>query len=296
MSSAPSRGTLFCIPTPLGDGRPASDVLPEVTLRTAASLDCFVAEDARRARAFLKQLPLKVPLQSIVIRELNEHSRPEDLPALAEPLLAGRDVGLLSDAGAPGVADPGADLVALAHRQGARVVPLPGPSAVLLALMASGLNGQQFAFAGYVPAAPAEREQRLRELEARSARHRESILIIETPYRADALLVSACRVLQASTVLSVGAQLTQPDEVTLTRRIDEWRRAPIELGKVPAVFGLLAEAGSVPFEAPARSAATRTGRPRSGAPRNGAPRNEVARHGAPGDHAAGTGGRRRRRP
>jgi 16S rRNA (cytidine1402-2'-O)-methyltransferase len=235
-----SAGRLFLIPTPLGPEADPLRVLPPATVEIAAALDYFVAEHARSARAVLRRLPLAHPLQSLEIRELNEHTPDSALPGLLEPVLAGRDTGLLSEAGCPAVADPGAALVALAHRRGVRVVPLVGPSSLLLALMASGMNGQQFAFAGYVPAAPAPRAERLRQLERRSATEGETVLLIETPYRAQSLLETLLQVLAPDTLLGVAAELTLPGESVTVRTMEEWRRRPPTLPKVPAVFTLQA--------------------------------------------------------
>jgi 16S rRNA (cytidine1402-2'-O)-methyltransferase len=241
-------------------------VLPAATIEVARRLDCLIAEDARSARAFLKALPSLHAVQAVGIRELNEHTPEADLPALLEPLLAGRDVGLVSEAGCPAVADPGGALVALAHTRGIRVVPLVGPNAMILALMAGGLNGQRFAFVGYVPAAEALRERRLQELERRSAREDETILAIETPYRADALLASMLKVMRPDTRLSVACAVTQPAEQILSGTIAQLRARQPVLGKVPAVFSFLA-AGLVDrrtTERPARGASPSRPGPRTG--------------------------------
>ncbi|HMN82184.1 MAG TPA: SAM-dependent methyltransferase [Burkholderiaceae bacterium] len=235
-------GTLYLIPTPLGEHTSPADSLPAPAIAIAARLDCFVAENARSARQFLKGLPSAHPLQSIEIRELNEHSRTEDLPALLAPLRAGRDCGLLSEAGCPAIADPGAALVALAHRHGVPVMPLVGPSSLTLALMASGLNGQRFAFAGYAPVKDGERDAFLRELEQRSARFGETQMLIETPYRAQALLDALIRVLRPDTDLVMASELTQPTQAISRRTVAQWRASPQAIGKVPAVFALLAAA------------------------------------------------------
>ncbi|MFT4102207.1 MAG: SAM-dependent methyltransferase [Burkholderiaceae bacterium] len=240
MSDAAATGTLYCLPIPLGPEQSPAQCLPAPTLAIAARLDCFVVENARTARAFLKQVPTAHVLQQIEIHELNEHTPADRLQALLAPLRQGRDVGLMSEAGCPGVADPGAELVALAHRHGIRVVPLVGPSSLLLALMASGLDGQHFAFVGYVPAQADERLRRLQALEQRSARQRESILMIETPYRSQALFDSLLACLSPGTRLTVASALTLADESIRTATVADWREAPATLGKVPTVFGLLA--------------------------------------------------------
>jgi 16S rRNA (cytidine1402-2'-O)-methyltransferase len=233
-------GRLFLIPTPLGAGSDPRQQLPAATLAVLAQLDCFVVENARTARAFLKAAGIERPLQSLAMNELNEHTPATAVAALLAPLLAGRDLGLLSEAGCPAVADPGAALVASAHDAGIEVVPLVGPSSLLLALMASGLNGQRFAFVGYLPARPDERAARLRELERRSAANDETILWIETPYRNRQALETALAVLAPDTRLSIAAQLTLPAESVRTRPVDARRRRPPEVPREPSVFAMLA--------------------------------------------------------
>jgi len=173
-------GRLYLIPVPLGQTAHGT-VLPAAVLDRARQLKCFVAENARTARIFLKALPTDTPLQQIRIDELNEHTPPEALAPLLAPAFAGNDLGLISEAGCPAIADPGADLVALAHDMGIEVVPLVGPSSILLALMASGLSGQSFSFHGYLPSETAAREQRLRELEKESRQQGRTQIFIETP-------------------------------------------------------------------------------------------------------------------
>jgi len=239
----PSPGRLFLIPTPLGAGSDPRRLLPADTLAAVARLDCFVVENAKAARAFLKAAGTDKPLQALEMAELSEHTTAAAIPGLLAPLLAGRDVGLLSDAGCPAVADPGAALVAAAHEAGIEVVPLVGPSSLLLALMASGLNGQRFAFAGYLPAQPDARAARLRELERRSAAGDETVLWIETPYRNRQVFETALAVLAPETRLTVASQLTLAGEAVRTRRVHDWRKAPPEIPREPTVFALLAPPG-----------------------------------------------------
>ncbi len=241
-----SGGTLYCIPVPLAPDLPMTSALTADGASIVAGLDAFVVENARTARAFLKTLPLRVALQDIAMREIGADTDEATLDAMLAPVRAGRDLGLMSEAGCPGVADPGARLVARAHRAGMRVVPLSGPSSLLLALMASGLNGQAFAFVGYLPAQPAEREQRLRDLERRSAQSGEALLAIETPYRAQAWLVSALRVLAPDTRLTLAVALTTAAQSVTTRSVAQWREAPPELGKALVVFAWQAAPRSVP--------------------------------------------------
>lgn len=228
-------GILYLIPTPLGD-TPLSHVLPEETRRIAAGLSVFVVEQAKTARAFLKQIGTAVPLQQLTLLELNEHTPKSQLDALLAPLLAGQDVGLLSEAGCPAVADPGVDLVRLAHEHGIRVRPLVGPSSILLALMGSGLVGQRFAFHGYLPAKPEERAQALRELEKRAEREDAAQVFIETPYRNRAMLTSIEATCRDDTWLTLAWDLTTDAEEIHSRRLKAWREALPEIDRRPCVF------------------------------------------------------------
>jgi 16S rRNA (cytidine1402-2'-O)-methyltransferase len=224
------------IPAPLGDVPPAQ-VLPAPVIEIAAALDTFIVERPKTARAFLKSLNTRVPLQQIALQVLDEHTPPSALPILLAPLLEGRNVGLVSEAGCPGVADPGASLVALAHEQGVEVVPLVGPSAILLALMASGLSGQRFAFNGYLPADADGRERALRELERRASLTDETQIFIETPYRNAAMLNAILRVCRPETRLCVAADLTLPGQMVRNRSVAAWKSVDLSgLRKRPAVF------------------------------------------------------------
>lgn len=230
-----SHGTLYLIPTPLG-ATPPEQVLPAATRDVTVRLRSFVVEHAKTARAFLGQLPLRVPLQSLTLRELNEHTPAVHVPSLLAPLLAGEDVGLLSEAGCPAVADPGAELVRLAHQAGIPVRPLVGPSAILLALMGSGLVGQRFAFHGYLPVQADARQRALQALEQRAARDDAAQIFIETPYRNRAMwqaIVTACA---PDTLLCVAADLTLPTQTITMRAVADWRDAPPDLARRPAVF------------------------------------------------------------
>jgi 16S rRNA (cytidine1402-2'-O)-methyltransferase len=223
---------LYAIPTPLG-GAP-EDALPQPALQAVRSIRDFAVENAKSARAFLSAVGMPVPIQEIQLRHATEEPA-----ALLKPLREGRALGLLSEAGCPAIADPGAALVEAAHREGFRVVPLVGPSSIVLALMASGLEGQRFAFCGYLPREPADRTRRIRELEARSRREKETEIFIETPYRSDALLGALVDACHAGTRLCVAADLTLPSESIATRPIGRWRGQAI--GRRPAVFLLLAQ-------------------------------------------------------
>lgn len=225
---------LYAIPAPLGGA--AADALPAPALKIVRTIGDFVVENAKSARAFLKDAGLSP--RALQIHELKSGDDPR---ALLEPLRQGRALGLLSEAGCPAIADPGAGIVEAAHREGFRVVPLVGPSSLVLALMASGLEGQRFAFCGYLPREAPEREKRIRELEIRSRRERQTELFIETPYRSDALFASLIATCEAKTRICIAADLTLATEFIRTKSALEWRRAGAALGRRPAVFLLLAD-------------------------------------------------------
>ena len=232
----PLPGRLFLVPNLLGVVPPA-EVLPQRTLDVARALKHFVVETPKAARQFIKSLQSEQPIQSIDFATLDVNTLPKRVPQLLQPALNGEDLGLLSDAGCPGVADPGALLVAAAHRAGVRVVPLVGPSAVLLALMAAGMNGQQFAFHGYLPVAPEARIKALKALDDAVARSGVTQIYIETPYRNDALLGATLAACRATTELCVAADLTLPTEQVIRRPIAQWREsARTELSRRPAIF------------------------------------------------------------
>jgi len=222
---------LYAIPTPLGGA--AADALAPSALRTVATLGDFAVENAKSARAFLGEIGMQV-------RDLNIQEIGEDVRPLLQPLREGRPLGLLSEAGCPAIADPGAALVEAAHREGFRVVPLVGPSSIALALMASGLEGQRFAFCGYLPREPLKRKMRIKELENRSLRERETEIFIETPYRNDVLLEALCGSCRDTTRLCVAADLTLATQTIASKTIAQWRREPAPVGRRPAVFLLLA--------------------------------------------------------
>ena len=227
-------GKLYLIPSPLGDYEPAQ-VLPAPVLETACALKCFVVEELRTARRFLSAAGLKGHIEELEFHTLNEHTSQSEVEALAELFTRG-DVGLISEAGLPAVADPGAALVALCHRKGIEVVPLTGPSSLMLALMASGLNGQSFAFRGYLPAKTDERKTAIKDLERQSKSLNQSQIFIETPYRNDSLFQDLIVQLQPSTRLTVAADLTLPSAFIKTKTAAEWRKAPVPIVKRPCVF------------------------------------------------------------
>lgn len=230
-------GTLYLIPAPLG----AADVmwLPEAERQRILHLRHFVVEAQKTARLHLKALGLPVPVRELVLSELNEHTDPAQVGALLAPLAEGLDLGLLSEAGCPAVADPGAQLVALAHERGFAVRPLIGPSSILLALMASGANGQRFAFHGYLPVDATERGAALRKLEARSRELDESQVFIEAPYRNDKLLDQCRQTLAPSTRLCIACDLNLPTQLIISRHLADWPASP-PLHKRPCIFLLYA--------------------------------------------------------
>jgi 16S rRNA (cytidine1402-2'-O)-methyltransferase len=235
-----STGRLLLIPVTLGDCSPES-VLPESVIERAKKLTHFIAENAKSARAFLKSLPSDFPLQQIQICELNEHTSPDELAGLLAPLLSGSDVGLISEAGCPAIADPGTNLVALAHKNGIAVVPMVGPSSILLALMASGLSGQNFAFHGYLPAKADQREKRIRELEKDSRLEKRTQVFIETPYRNKQMLESLLISCSPNTRISLATDLTLESEYVATQTCNEWRKQePPAIDRRPTVFLLQA--------------------------------------------------------
>ncbi|MDR0576873.1 MAG: SAM-dependent methyltransferase [Candidatus Accumulibacter sp.] len=233
-------GALYLIPVPLGPSS-AREVLPAPVVERAGRLSLFVAENANSARAFLKSLPSETPLRQIDIQELNEHTPPDSLPRLLAPLLAGHDVGLVSEAGCPAVADPGAALVALAHEAGVAVIPLVGPSSLLLALMGSGLCGQNFAFHGYLPTGDERRRKRILELESESRRLGRTQMFIETPYRNRRMLETLLAACAPPTRVAVSNDLTLPGQRIVTMRRDEWQRKELpDIDRRPTVFLLQA--------------------------------------------------------
>ena len=233
-------GTLYLIPVTLGDDN-ISQVLPSDVVKIAQNLDNFVVESEKSARHFLSTIKTTKPVRELTLNLLNEHTLDKDVSALLAPLLAGKDVGLMSDAGCPGIADPGAKLVELAHQKGIRVVPLVGPSSILLSLMASGLNGQQFAFLGYLPIDKQARNLKLKEIEKRAQTHNETQIFIETPYRNQHMLEALLSTCNANTRLCIASQVSLPNETIVTKTISQWEQSTLpDLHKNPTVFLLLA--------------------------------------------------------
>ena len=233
-------GKLYLFPSPLGDNEPL-EVIPGPVLDRMLEIRTFVVEEVRTARRFLSRAGLKGHIGELEFHELNEHTQPKEVEALAALFENGQDVGLITEAGLPAVADPGALLVALCHRRGIEVVPFTGPSSLMLALMASGLDGQSFAFCGYLPAKTDERRSAIRTVEKRSSQLHQTQLFIETPYRNDSLMADLLASCRDDTRLCIAADLTLPSATIRTRTVREWKKAPIEIGKRPCVFLLLAK-------------------------------------------------------
>ena len=231
-------GTLYLIPPPLGPG--GLPALPVQWRPLLHRLDYFIAERAKTARRFLKSTQPERPIGALHFEELNKRTPETAIDGFLQPLLDGHDVGLLSEAGCPGVADPGSAVVARAHRLAIEVVPLVGPSSILLALMASGMNGQQFAFVGYLPPKQPALGKEIQRLEGVARRHRSTQIFIETPYRNRALIEQLLRILQPSTRLCIAADLTLPTQYIRTRTVAAWReQPPPDLHKRPAIFLML---------------------------------------------------------
>jgi 16S rRNA (cytidine1402-2'-O)-methyltransferase len=231
---------LYLIPTFLGETE-SSEVLPQKVTEVINQLDFFVVENLRTARRHLRRMGFTGVFDDITMLELNEHSAEADVsPIFAQALAANKNIGLMSEAGVPGVADPGANLVALAHQKGVKVVPLTGPSSILMALMASGLNGQRFAFNGYLPTDKNERQQKMKIYEKRSMNESQTQIFIETPYRNQALFADLIATLQPNTRLCVACSITEADEFICTLPVSEWHKKTPDIHKRPAIFLFLA--------------------------------------------------------
>lgn len=233
-------GTLYMVPVTLGDDNIVG-ALPADVIARVQKLDTFIVESEKPARHFLGAIKTLKPVRELTMLVLNEHTADKEVPALLAPLLAGKDVGLMSDAGCPGIADPGARLAALAHRKGIRVAPLIGPSSILLGLMASGLNGQRFSFLGYLPSDKAARVQTLKELERTSQKLNETQIFIETPYRNQHMLDDILANCNGNTRLCVARNVSLASELVISKTIAEWKKSELpDLHKQPSVFLLLA--------------------------------------------------------
>lgn len=228
-------GKLYLLPCPIAEGE-HNRSLPEYNREVMKSLDYFIVENLRTARRFLSSAKLGLKIEELEFVELNEHTSPEQIESMIKPLLEGRDGGVISEAGVPAVADPGSDVVALAHKYGIEVVPLVGPSSIIMAMMASGLNGQSFAFNGYLPIKNPDRRNAIKRLEQRAHSERQPQMFIETPYRNVAMLGELCSVCRSETKLTVAADLMGADQFILTTTIAKWKSTKAEIHKRPAIF------------------------------------------------------------
>lgn len=238
------RGKLYLIPTTLGD--PSSnelakqsnplDVLPHTVKRTIELIDCYIVENEKTARKFIKSIYPEKVQATLMLSTLNKHTEVADHNKMIQPCLDGIDIGLMSEAGCPGVADPGAAIVKIAHEKGIQVVPLVGPSSILLALMGSGMNGQSFAFNGYLPIDKSDKKAALKAFEKLSFDKNQSQLFIETPYRNNKLVEDLLQTLQPNTHLCIAADITLPTEYIKTMKVSEWKKATIDLHNRPTIF------------------------------------------------------------
>ena len=226
---------LYLLPVTLGE-TPLSNVLPQYNSEVIAGIRHFIVEDVRSARRFLRKVDPQFDIDGSTFYELNKHTSPEAVVGYLKPLQAGNPVGVISEAGCPAVADPGADVVAIAQRKGLKVVPLVGPSSIILSVWASGFNGQSFAFNGYLPIKPDERAKKLRQLEQRIYNEDQTQLFIETPYRNGKMLEDILANCRPQTKLCIAANLTCEGEYVQTRTVKEWRGHVPELSKIPCIF------------------------------------------------------------
>ena len=230
-------GKIYLIPTPIGE-TDVYDVTPQENQKIIQSLDYFVVENLRSARRFLSKAGIGKPIDSLRFEELNEHTPAQEIERLLQPILNGQDAGIISEAGVPAVADPGADLVALAHRRHIEIIPLVGPSSILLAVMGSGLNGQSFAFNGYLPVKQPERNKTIRQYEMRALKENQSQFFIEAPYRNAKLFDDLMGTLGAETRLTLAVDILQSDQIIRTKRVADWKKEKPDINKRPAIFGI----------------------------------------------------------
>ena len=227
-------GTLYLIPVPLAE-EVAHKTFTPYLVDTINQIDTYIVENSKTARRFLKEAGLKTPQKDLIVHDYGKHNR-TDLGQFFNELKAGKDVGLMSEAGCPGIADPGADIVAEAHKQGIKVVPLVGPSSILLALMASGFNGQSFAFWGYLPIDKEQRTKRIKDLDLSASRYKQTQIFIETPFRNNQLFEEILKSCKPNTQICVASNLTAEDEFIKTQSVYNWRKEEIDLHKKPTIF------------------------------------------------------------
>lgn len=228
-------GKLYLIPTTLGETEPLN-VLPLTVKKMIEQIDTYIVENEKTARRFIKKINASKSQSSLTLFPLNKFTDISELPSYLEPCKEGINVGLISEAGCPGVADPGAEIVKIAHKNNIKVVPLVGPSSILLAMMSSGMNGQSFAFNGYLPIDKGERKQELKRLERLSFEQNQSQLFIETPYRNNKMLEDLCNILGKNTDICVASDITLPSEFIKTLTANEWKHTKVDLHKRPTMF------------------------------------------------------------
>ena len=235
MKSPQILGKIYLIPTTLGDCDPL-DVLPQTVKRAVELIDDYIVENEKTARKFIKSIAPEKVQSSLRLSALNKHTEVAEHLQMIQPCLNGINVGIMSEAGCPGVADPGAAIVKIAHEKGIQVVPLVGPSSILLAIMSSGMNGQSFTFNGYLPIESAEKKSTLKNLEKLSFDKNQSQIFIETPYRNNKLLEDILQTLQPSTHLCIATDITLPTEFIKTARVQDWKKITVDLHKRPTIF------------------------------------------------------------
>jgi len=230
-----TEAALYLIPVGLSDAE-LDRVLPAANLQVVREIKHFIVENVRSARRFLKKCDRSIDIDSLTFYELNRHTRPEDIAPMLEPLIGGQAMGVISEAGCPAVADPGADVVAIAQSRGLKVKPLVGPSSILLGLMGSGFNGQSFAFLGYLPIDPSQRARKFKEMEQRIMREDQTQIFIETPYRNNALVADICKLMPPHIKLCIATDITGESERIVTRGVKQWPKQLPDLNKVPTIF------------------------------------------------------------
>lgn len=228
-------GKLYLFPVPLSEGE-LSGVLPSVNIELVRPIRHFIVENIRSARRFLKKCDRNIDIDSLTFYELNRHTKIEEIDSFIVPLTQGSDMGIISEAGCPAIADPGADVVAIAQRKGIQVVPLVGPSSIIMSMMASGFNGQSFAFLGYLPIDAAERARKFKSMENLIFRESQTQIFIETPYRNNKLIAEMAKNLPGKIKLCVASDITGENECIITRPLSEWAKAKYNYDKIPTIF------------------------------------------------------------
>lgn len=232
------KGTIYLIPTTLGDTAEVLDVIPRKVVDVINTIDTYIVEHEKSARHYLKKVGIKTPLQDLTLFSLNKHTNEFDISEYMNPIDEGKDIGIISDAGCPGIADPGAEIVKIAHQKNIKVIPLVGPSSILLSLMASGFNGQNFAFNGYLPKDQNSRVKKLKELEQLAFRNKQTQLFIETPYRNMHMVEDILTHCKGNTLLCIACDISLESEFIKTQSVKDWKKQlpNLKLNKRPAIF------------------------------------------------------------